>query len=44
MKDLFKSFGYAVAIGIGYMAGIKLWDEVLEDKVDNLKERLTKKN
>ena len=44
MKDLFKTAAYGFVIAIGYMAGIKLWDEVLEDKVDDLKERLNKKD
>lgn len=44
MKDLFKTATYGVAIAIGYMAGIKLWDEVLEDKIDDLKDRLKKKD
>lgn len=41
MKDLFKTAVYGVVVAIGYMAGVKLWDDVLEDKVDSLKDRLT---
>lgn len=44
MKDLFKTLLYGAAVAVGYMAGVKLWDEVLEDKVDDLKERLSKKD
>ena len=34
--------GYGVAAGVAIRFGCWLWDEVLEDKVDVLKERLTK--
>ena len=44
MKDLFKVFVLGIVTAIGGGVGWKLWDEVLEDKVDDLKERLSKKD
>lgn len=46
MKDLLNAakfgIGYGLAAGIALKFGYWLWDEVLEDKFDDLKERLTK--
>lgn len=42
MKTLFNYVVYGVTVGIGYMAGVWLWDEILEDKANDLKERLGK--
>lgn len=44
MKDTFKFLAYGLFTAIGYCAGVKLWAEVLEDKVDDLKDRLKKKD
>ena len=44
MKDLVKIMVNWAGVGIGYMAGIWLWDNVLEDKVEDLKDRLSKKS
>ena len=44
MKDLFKTTALGVVYAIGFCVGWKLWEEVLEDKVDDLKERLSKKD
>jgi hypothetical protein len=43
MKDLFKAACVGVTYAIGFCAGWKLWEDVLEDKVEDLKERLSKK-
>ena len=44
MKDLFKMLALGFVGAIGISAGSKLWNEVLEGKVDDLKDRLTKKD
>lgn len=44
MKDLVKIMVNWAGVGIGYAAGIWLWDNVLEDKVEDLKNRLSKKS
>lgn len=47
MKELGKTFIHSVVYGfiaaVSFMAGQKLWDEVLEDKVDDAKDYLTEK-
>lgn len=44
MKTVFTWLAYGLTAALGIKAGYYLWDEVLEDKVDDLKDRLTKKN
>lgn len=34
--------GYGLAAGVALKLGYWLWDEVLEDRIDDLKVRLTK--
>ena len=43
MKDLIKFVGTFALAGIGMNAGFWVWENVLEDKVDNLKDKLSKK-
>lgn len=43
MKDVIKSFGTMVSCAVGWFAGCWLWEEVLEDKVENFKENLANK-
>lgn len=40
MKNFIAFVAYGFAVGVGYFAGTWAWENVLEDKVDNLKERL----
>ena len=42
MKNLFKLLASGVTILVGYNAGNWLWNEVLEDKMNKLKDRLKK--
>lgn len=42
MNNLFKTVVNWVAVGVGYMGGIWLWNNVLEEKADDLKNRLKK--
>ena len=44
MKTIIKVLGLGILAGVGSSAGYWLWEEVLEDKVDDLKDRLSKKN
>ena len=44
MKNLFKLLASGAAMVVGYKAGNWLWNEVLEDKARNLKNRFSKKN
>ena len=44
MKGFIQMVAYGFAVALGYLGGVKLWDEVLEDKVDDIRERLSKKN
>ena len=37
MKRLINTLALSVAYGVGVMAGIKLWNDVLDKKVDGLK-------
>ena len=43
MKDLIKIFGTAMACITGMMVGSLVWDNVLEQRMDNLKENLANK-
>ena len=43
MKDLIKTFGAALACITGMMVGSWVWDNVLEQRMDNLKENLANK-
>lgn len=43
MKDAIKIFGSSMACIIGMMAGSWVWENVLEQKMDNLKENLANK-
>lgn len=40
MKDIIKYAGSMAACAVGWLAGYWLWDEVLEDKMDGLKDYL----
>ena len=44
MKDIVKCFGSMAACAVGWLAGCWLWQEVLEDKADALKEKFGNKN
>ena len=44
MKNVIRTLMAGVAVMVGVKAGEWLWDEVLEYKVDDLKDRLTKKS
>lgn len=43
MKQLVKTALLGAGYAIGFCAGWKLWEDVLEDKFEELKDRLTKK-
>lgn len=43
MKTFISCLGFGIATGVGLMGGYWLWNEVLEDKMDDLKDRLSKK-
>ena len=47
MKELGKALItgaiYGLGFGVTYMAAMKLWDDVLEDKFDDLEDYLTEK-
>lgn len=43
MKNFFNVFATGAITVIGILGGKWLWDEVLQDKANNLKNRLTKK-
>lgn len=43
MKTIIAYLGIGIATGVGIMGGYWLWDNVLEDKADDLKDRLSKK-
>ena len=43
MKKYFDLLATGVVAAIGFLGGKWLWTEVLQDKADNLKNRLTKK-
>lgn len=46
MRDVMNAvkfgLGYGLAAGVALKLGYWLWDEVLEDRIDELKDRLTK--
>ena len=42
MKQLVKVLGVSVVFSIGFELGTWLWDEVLEDKIEEVKKRLEK--
>lgn len=44
MKNAFRSLGHAVIVVIGFMFGKWLWDEVLKEKFDKLKQKLSRKD
>ena len=37
MKDIIKCFGSMAACVVGWLAGSWLWEEVLEEKMDDFK-------
>jgi hypothetical protein len=43
MKNLIKIITSGAALCIGMGTGQWLWDNVIEDKLDNLKDRISKK-
>ena len=43
MKDLIKALGIGVLSGIGVMLGYQIWDDCLEEKVDDFKIYLNNK-
>lgn len=42
-KSIIVSVVYGFTLSVSYMAGLKLWDDVLEDKIDDFKDYLTEK-
>lgn len=40
MKDIIKTFGSMTACVVGWMAGEWLWEEVLKEKMNNLKDKI----
>lgn len=44
MKGILKSLVTAITVVVGYKAGSWLWSNVLEEKANNLKDRLTNKD
>lgn len=44
MKDVIKYLGSMTACAVGWCAGHWLWEEVLEDKMNDFKEYLKNKN
>lgn len=43
MRNIIRVFVWAATFATGFKAGDWLWDEVLAEKANNLKERFTKK-
>lgn len=43
MKDIVKYFGQMAVCAVGWLAGCWLWQEVLEEKADDFKEKLSNK-
>jgi hypothetical protein len=43
MKDILKVMGLGTAIAVAYSAGFWLWENVLEEKFDDVKEYLESK-
>ena len=43
MKNFFRSLSSGAAVVIGWLFGEWLWKEVLKEKADNLKSRLSNK-
>lgn len=43
MKDSMKLFGNMIGAGIGYLFGCWLWENVIEEKVDDFKGYLDSK-
>lgn len=43
MKDIIKYFGSMAACAVGWLAGCWLWEEILEEKADDFKEKLSNK-
>lgn len=43
MKDVIKYLGSMAACAVGWMAGSWLWEEVLEEKMDDFKDYLRNK-
>lgn len=43
MKAIVNLLATTAVMGVGMRAGMWLWEEVLEDKVDNLMDNLAKK-
>lgn len=43
MKGIISLIAVTAVMGVGMNAGFWLWENVLEDKADNLKDKLTKK-
>lgn len=43
MKENIKYLGNMIACAVGWLAGCWVWENVLEDKVDDFKEKLDDK-
>ena len=43
MKDVIKYLGSMAACAVGWMTGLWLWEEVLEEKMDGFKDYLGNK-
>lgn len=43
MKNFFKTMGWCTAMGVAFNAGYWLWENVLEEKFDDVKEYLESK-
>lgn len=43
MKDSMKTFGTMTVAGVGYLFGRWLWENVIEEKVDDFKDYLDSK-
>ena len=43
MKNFLTNVALGMAFALGYMGGAWLWEDVLEDKAIDLKDKLTKK-
>lgn len=44
MKTIISLIGAGIATGVGIQGGFWLWDNVLEEKVEGLRDRLSKKD
>jgi hypothetical protein len=44
MKNVFRTLGNAIIVVLGFGIGKWLWDEILKEKFDHLKEKLSRKD